>query len=360
MNSSLTTNVDLPPRRKRARPSAFTLIELLVVVAVIALLIGLLLPALSQAREAAKLTQCLANNRTFGQAGYSYASDYEDTIFSLSWNIENGRNTGPMDGGIIGTVNVSTDELARNVQGYQLMTDIWPGFELIDDNPRGENPEFLNNLVLYNYIGEQVYNDVSICPADEDVRRWIETYVGSLGVDEDRARNIEDFYFFTSSYFSVPATYTADGSLAFRPLSGGGVPEQGALARMVEPSFYKQRRHSEVLAPAQKVWMHELMQFHSDPYLPWLADESDIPLLMFDGSAAVRRTGDANYGSNPADPSARRPPYTRWYGNLAYYEAPVRSNRVYWDTYFYRYRWTEGGLRGVDFGGSRNNTPDGY
>ncbi len=64
----------------RGRRAAFTLIELLVVVAVMAILVGILLPALAKARAASRATVCLSNQRQIGAALMMYAEQYREII----------------------------------------------------------------------------------------------------------------------------------------------------------------------------------------------------------------------------------------------------------------------------------------
>ncbi|MBL8745208.1 MAG: prepilin-type N-terminal cleavage/methylation domain-containing protein [Phycisphaerae bacterium] len=68
-------------RTPQPRSAAFTLIELLVVVAIIAILIGILLPALGRARESSYDIKCKSNLRQIGIAIQSYWNDQKDPTF---------------------------------------------------------------------------------------------------------------------------------------------------------------------------------------------------------------------------------------------------------------------------------------
>lgn len=74
------------------RRSAFTLIELLVVISIIALLISILLPALRNAREAARLAACQSTLRQYGVAVASYQADERDHFPFIAQYTDNGTS----------------------------------------------------------------------------------------------------------------------------------------------------------------------------------------------------------------------------------------------------------------------------
>jgi prepilin-type N-terminal cleavage/methylation domain-containing protein/prepilin-type processing-associated H-X9-DG protein len=82
----------MPARRTQPRlAGAFTLIELLVVISIIAVLVGILLPALGQARGSAKIVTCASNQRQISMLWQMYLEDHNEAFpvypngFNLTW-----------------------------------------------------------------------------------------------------------------------------------------------------------------------------------------------------------------------------------------------------------------------------------
>lgn len=80
--------------RARGRSAAFTLIELLTVIAIIAVLVGILLPVFARARGKAMQATCLSHNKQLAHAAMLYVQDWDNRLPSMWDNVQGNQQSG--------------------------------------------------------------------------------------------------------------------------------------------------------------------------------------------------------------------------------------------------------------------------
>lgn len=171
-------------RTNPLKRSAFTLIELLVVIAIIAILIALLLPAVQQAREAARRTQCRNNLKQMGLAFHNY----HDTFNRFPIGARFGPGGCPLCYG----TNWRTPLLPYLDNGplFNKLNFVGGSFSSFSSFPLSGGNEILANLSLPYYLCPSSSNDPFIDTPDASnnaPRSMMAHYVGIAGAADDPA-----------------------------------------------------------------------------------------------------------------------------------------------------------------------------
>lgn len=347
---------------------AFTLIELLIVIAIIAILIAILLPAIAGARKTAKLTVCMSNMKQLGSANGAYAVEYDDDIAAFSWQRGDRVNTRRPDykANVSGCVLDGTAALIQAAEIVRTHT----GREDLDPPGiclQGQFPYPLYTpLVLADggHLSDGVTGMVTVCPEDTNRAQWRTEPVNFREIFEE----VPDAYFslvwekmwpYSSSYEVVPATYDHFGS-SFDLYEYGvrrirqGQTHVDYFTPPLGNRLGSGQKMAKVAFPSQKVHFNDSHARHFGTHDRIFADQrARQPLLFFDASVRIRATIDANQGWDPffSDRNTWRIiRYVPASWEARFDELDVR--KIYKGVF----RWTRGGLKGVDFDGEEINT----
>ncbi|WP_309716245.1 DUF1559 domain-containing protein [Armatimonas sp.] len=168
----------------KLRPRGFTLIELLVVIAIIAILAAILFPVFAQAREKARQTSCLSNQKQLGTAMMMYTQDYDEAFPVAVGALQVGTAVFPQHWGadLIGGVNVPVAIVPVGVTVPSLLNPYIKNAQLINCPSSAQRTSVASAAVAY------MLNDLAVAqsmasfnaPAQTVIMSESSTSTGSL------------------------------------------------------------------------------------------------------------------------------------------------------------------------------------
>ena len=224
------------------RRSAFTLLELLAVIAIIALLMGILLPALSAARNAAKTNVCLSKLKNIGTAFTVYTTENKDTY--PPHRLKKGTPSATVD---------YVNEYNRKQPRWQwfLETGFGPP---IDPAPfaRLEAPFGDEGLGEATLNGTTMTIDVFVCPALDDEKYSHDERNGAYGYNYQYLGNARTDTKPNLEWDNFPVTnqrMNAPGSTVLVADSRGKGPKHGEHSYTLDPPRLAREQRAKVFGP---------------------------------------------------------------------------------------------------------------
>ena len=247
------------------RKMGFTLIELLVVIAIIAILAAILFPVFAQAREKARQTACLSNEKQLGMAARMYMEDFDGALYHHheGWVLDDGTQLdnlpATLDGCVGGGAGNSNAEKPWAIFFQPYMKSRQVLFCPSDPEPRSEN--LATTIEDYNGGITEIDTECGAAPNGEQcVAASQHTAMWS--------------YLLNSVFTHKSCRYAVDGSLP-------GFATDAAVSGLTEPNLilFSERNSTALDAESNDAFGY----VPQDDYDTWA------------GEAALVRWGDGPY-----------------------------------------------------------------
>jgi prepilin-type N-terminal cleavage/methylation domain-containing protein len=294
--------------------SGFTLIELLVVVAIIALLIGILLPALGKARDAARRTTSLANMRSHTQVLAVYSNEHRNDLLNPF------RGAGETDrfGG--------SD--AWDIRPTWDPGSVW--------NLDGDGFSYHWGPMARDYYADQKESDVFVAPDDQETLESIEERVAEGDINN---------WVIDISYWYSATAYFNPGRFEDRT---GGETETGGVAELL-----RRNDADDIAYPSQKVMVFEKQDFGVKEKYLFSHPDARVALGVSDGSASFSSNNVLTQRINQDDDLYPSGGLWRDENGLQQYQmdnarSPGELLEDQQNLYPALYHWTRGGVFGRD------------